>query len=410
MAANAINPLLPTYQGYVNSTFDALLLFEACLTGRLTHVPRRPHDRERQDLIQSGNVFIYEEHASGIKRWTDGISWSPSRILGNFLIYRELDEPFPPGEKKRALKKSKHLSGGINRPDTITRTVISLPPVGVPVPASEQETLSKILVGSLVDSYNFKANGLIKKTISVTVNGVPHHLVSYYSVDDVLKNRLPRPSQDRFFRPCTPRHELLHKQNFRASLEEFNSIDGYPWHHDLIGPPGGSQNHHQSMQYMHPYGHNMQGMAQQSMNSPQSPSLYNPQSAGYSLHGMPAQQTMSPQQAISAHQQMASNQHMQHQMTWAYPANSQAPMSGFFATETQMPLTNGYFDQEADSGDDVKAEQMDQIKAEQLDQEAWAIGQSDQQAWPMTTSGHSSVSLPGQTGQAAWNGTAGSAQ
>ena len=85
-------------------------------------------------------------------------------------------------------------------------------------------------------------------------------------------------------------------------------------------------------------------------------------------------------------------------------------MSGFFATETQIPLTNGYFDQEADSGDDVKAEQMDQIKAEQLDQEAWAIGQSDQQAWPMTTSGHSSVSLPGQTGQAAWNGTAGSAQ
>ncbi|CAO3597762.1 unnamed protein product [Absidia cylindrospora] len=28
----------------------------------------------------------------GIKRWTDGLVWSPSRIFGNFLIYRELDD------------------------------------------------------------------------------------------------------------------------------------------------------------------------------------------------------------------------------------------------------------------------------------------------------------------------------
>ncbi|KAK5631893.1 hypothetical protein RRF57_007607 [Xylaria bambusicola] len=107
------SPLEPTFQGYVGSTMDALLLFEACLSGNLTHVSRRPHDRERPTLIRSGNVFIYEEHSSGIKRWTDGVAWSPSRILGNFLIYRELDKPFQPGEKKRAMKRNKPESGAL---------------------------------------------------------------------------------------------------------------------------------------------------------------------------------------------------------------------------------------------------------------------------------------------------------
>jgi hypothetical protein len=42
-----------------------------CLSGALNHVAQRPHDRERASLIKSGNVFIYEEHSSSIKRWTD---------------------------------------------------------------------------------------------------------------------------------------------------------------------------------------------------------------------------------------------------------------------------------------------------------------------------------------------------
>src|SRR5450755_171381 len=105
--SHAMSSLQPTFQGHVNTTHDALLLFEACIRGTLSHIPRRPHDRERNQLVRSGCVFIYEENASGIKRWTDGVPWSPSRILGNFLVYRELERPFPPGEKKRAMKRSK---------------------------------------------------------------------------------------------------------------------------------------------------------------------------------------------------------------------------------------------------------------------------------------------------------------
>jgi hypothetical protein len=43
-------------------------------------------------MVQSGSVFVYDEQESGIKRWTDGHSWSPSRILANFLV--SLVHPF----------------------------------------------------------------------------------------------------------------------------------------------------------------------------------------------------------------------------------------------------------------------------------------------------------------------------
>jgi hypothetical protein len=97
----------PTFTGFVQNSMDGLILFEACLSGKLDCVPRRPHDRERSQLVKSGNIFIYEENKSGIKRWTDGVAWSPSRTLGNFMIYRELHKPFLPGEKKRAIKRKR---------------------------------------------------------------------------------------------------------------------------------------------------------------------------------------------------------------------------------------------------------------------------------------------------------------
>ncbi|KAK0760818.1 hypothetical protein N5P37_005755 [Trichoderma harzianum] len=206
------SPLNPTFKGHVATTWDALLLFEACLQGQINHVPRRPHDRERQELISSGNIFIYEEHASGIKRWTDGISWSPSRILGNFLIYRELDKPFPPGEKKRALKR-KRGSQGVNKATPRSNSTV-LDPTTI---ARDPE---RSLVGSLVDSYLFKERGLVKKTISITFQGVPHHLVSYYSIEDVDNKSLMTPTESNFFSHIKPRTELVMSQNFRNPVDE----------------------------------------------------------------------------------------------------------------------------------------------------------------------------------------------
>jgi hypothetical protein len=225
-------PLQPTFHGFIASTMDALVLFEACLTGHMAHVPRRPHDRERTALIRSGHVFIYEEHSSGIKRWTDGVPWSPSRILGNFLLYRELDKPFQPGEKKRAMKKTKQENGGVTKPQSNSRSN-SVPyngmgPLPVPPPYGDNSTggkeIERALVGSLVDSYQFKPDGLVKKTISVQYRGMQHHLVSYYNIDDVINKRLRTPMETQDLHHIQPRSQLISAGNFRAPVDDHELV------------------------------------------------------------------------------------------------------------------------------------------------------------------------------------------
>lgn len=259
MSGSGAGPLVPTFHGFVSNSMDGLMLFEACLSGKLHHVPRRPHDRERAQLIKSGSIFIYEENASGIKRWTDGVAWSPSRILGNFLIYRELEKPFPPGEKKRAMKRKRESFTGDSYPrreSDVNTTSTQITPITPPTPPAassevKSETASseadkdmeRALIGSLVDSYGFRPDGLVKKTMSISINGISHHMVSYYNVADVKNNVLPRPQSDTRLQGIPIRPELYLKQNFRSPIEEIEhyAIDGNMHAHPqmLYSMPGG---------------------------------------------------------------------------------------------------------------------------------------------------------------------------
>ena len=218
---------VPTWRGHVETTKDALLIFEGCFSGVLSHCFRRPHDRERSTLITSGNVFVYEEATSGIKRWTDGIAWSPSRILTNFLIYRQLNSPFPPGEKKRATKRSQRSQrppgpyASNSRPNTSPPAADenrAIFPPDSPTESSKEESpevdANRGLVGSLVDSYEFKENGLLKKTMTVTVNNVMHHLVSYYSLEDA-KFKLKTPRDDPRLKDLPIRDALMNQHKFK---------------------------------------------------------------------------------------------------------------------------------------------------------------------------------------------------
>jgi hypothetical protein len=74
-------------------------------------VKRRLREEERK-LIRSGQVFVFDEKESGIKRWTDGLVWSPSRILWNFLVYRQVDKKFSgrPGTAQKSLEASPQTS------------------------------------------------------------------------------------------------------------------------------------------------------------------------------------------------------------------------------------------------------------------------------------------------------------
>jgi hypothetical protein len=115
--------------------------------------------------------------------------WSPSRILGNFLIYRELDKT-----------QSK-------------RSHIKRPPYNVE--EAKQRTKERQLVGSLSEAYHFRKDGLIKKTISLVLDGNPLHLISYYHPDDVLDHRLRTPSAVPELVNLEISPDLLNIQNFR---------------------------------------------------------------------------------------------------------------------------------------------------------------------------------------------------
>lgn len=71
-----MEPLQPTFRGFIKSERDILQLVEGCLQGYLNHGPRRPADKEAEDLCQNGNIFIFERNASAIQEWHDGLKWT----------------------------------------------------------------------------------------------------------------------------------------------------------------------------------------------------------------------------------------------------------------------------------------------------------------------------------------------
>jgi Gti1/Pac2 family transcription factor len=194
----------PPWSGWIETTGDALLILEAARRGVIPRVTRRLVDSERK-MITSGSVFVFDEDESGIKRWTDGLFWSPSRILGNFLLYRETDkrgaghrraEPQPP-EPEASVDASDADPQSLSRPKGETSRL------GI------DRQRERVLVGSLTNSYKFKPNGLMKK---VSKTGfVSLHLDPSLDVlrSFVLETHSVNP---RFSRACvlafliTPRH------------------------------------------------------------------------------------------------------------------------------------------------------------------------------------------------------------
>ena len=274
---------IETFYGLVENTLDALRIFQMCRDGRLNRVRRRLHERERR-LIRSGSIFVFDEEESGIRRWTDGRLWSPSRILGNFLIYRELEKK---GHRNASLsdgmmtvtatgtKRQAHTQFINLTPQSSHGKVPKLLPKaaadsldmlwGIPSKYDEEENQqgdldyqgnqnqgnldhcesfndwmlmegqqkginpqelagnprdkhrilassssthnshsdrdptsgeslrvlkSKKLTNNHKGRYIFKLDGLIKKTISIQLEGHTHHLVAYYSLEDFCRGHL----------------------------------------------------------------------------------------------------------------------------------------------------------------------------------------------------------------------------
>lgn len=373
----------PTWNGFLDTTKDAMTIVEAALQGRLSHISRRPHDKERAEMLTSGTVIVYEENASGIKRWTDAVHWSPSRVMNNCLIYRQLIRALKPEEKKSALnptcggkrKRKESASPSITNTgenlnhaedeyenpsydgtlaDEAASTTESLEKVYANFAQSITPDQQRRFCGSLIDSYEFKEGGLMKKTISVKYQGTHHHVISYYSLEDVVNGKLKRPFEDPKLSDIQPRPELL--TGWKVSLEDEESKDlplvaAYSQHL----PPNHVQ--HQAapdmMQSGAPlhvqaptsYWHGSQGpqytAAQQPSQHYPTPEHTTSQYPGqqtnqqYTTHHAPATQHYAPQQPSSQHyasqpssQHFASQQHTLEQYhSQPPPAHSYSPSS-----------------------------------------------------------------------------------
>jgi len=169
---------METYHGHVRTPNDAIILFEACRIGILPRVQRRLSEKERQQ-IKSGSVFVWDEREAGMRRWTDGKSWSASRVSGSFLTYREM-------EGKR---------GGSALPTpAVTKRPSGKSPEGSATGDSE---------GEGPDGYRYKPDGLMKQSFSITTSSGQHlHLISYYSRSN--SNNLPQPTNDAQLRHIRP--------------------------------------------------------------------------------------------------------------------------------------------------------------------------------------------------------------
>ena len=166
---------METYSGHVKAPQDAIVLFEACRLGILPRVQRRLSEKERQ-LIKSGSVFVWDEREAGMRRWTDGKSWSASRVNGSFLTYREME-----GKRTGASSNGSGHSPGKDGTDDGSNG------------------------GDGLDGYRYKPDGLTKQSFSITTSQGQHlHLISYFSRSHAASGQLMQPSSDPQLRHVRP--------------------------------------------------------------------------------------------------------------------------------------------------------------------------------------------------------------
>ncbi|CAI4060905.1 hypothetical protein SUVZ_05G0640 [Saccharomyces uvarum] len=214
----------PTFKGYIEDEDDALLILQATLDGKLKHIPRRPYEIERPYLIVSGSIFVFIEEISGIKRWTDGVSWSPSRISGKFLIYKELDKDNANANANaNGSSDPAIISDGHSDAKNPSSSKIKLPPLKnhqFDLPPTMAHSNFESDQDSSISPSNrsnlpLKYTGLVKKTISVKLKRPPFnsienlHIVSYYSVKDIKQNRLVTPKSSPFLKDIRPSQDLI---------------------------------------------------------------------------------------------------------------------------------------------------------------------------------------------------------
>lgn len=111
-----------------------------------------------------------------MRRWTDGKSWSASRVAGSFLTYREM-------EGKRAVTDLPHQT--------------SRAPGQSGDESDENQDSHETQKYEITESYKYKVDGLIKQSFSITTSEDQKlHLISYYGRSYPDNIHLRPPTQD----------------------------------------------------------------------------------------------------------------------------------------------------------------------------------------------------------------------
>lgn len=318
---------METYCGHVRSPADAIKLFEACRLGLLPRVQRRLSEKERQS-IKSGSVFVWDEREAGMRRWTDGKSWSASRVSGSFLTYREM-------EGKR---------GGGNFVPTPSRQRVA----GKTPDSGRGSDEDADMDGEGPDGYRYKPDGLMKQSFSITTSSGQHlHLISYYARPQAHTQELLQPTTDPALRHIVPvkgmyPESTVHEQGppvTRAPMQNaymnspqplmapgpppprgpypYQAPQGYSWppspvstppynypgpYGSQLPPPPPGSGHPSPHQYPHHHTPGPQLAPQQAPydRAPpplQDPSLPHPSQSNYRMSGPPKQMPMPPYQS-----------------------------------------------------------------------------------------------------------------
>ena len=297
---------METYHGHVRTPADAIILFEACRVGLLPRVQRRLSEKERMS-IKSGSVFVWDEREAGMRRWTDGKSWSASRVSGSFLTYREMEGKrggngfAAPKSNRDGLKGSEHES-----------------------------------VEDGPDGYRYKPDGLMKQSFSITTSTGQHlHLISYFARSSAVSQNLQQPSNDAQLLHIRPEKGMYPE----STVHEQNSIPAV-----TRGPmtsPAFAAAPHQSANVGSPYGRGAPHPSHYPMGygppwAPPSPMHTPPPYSPYYHHGghVPHPHAHQHPSASIAHSPL---QHM-HNAYPPHPHSYPPPLTAF--DRAPAPLTN----------------------------------------------------------------------
>ncbi|KAJ3383357.1 hypothetical protein HDU84_003641 [Entophlyctis sp. JEL0112] len=149
-----------SYYGFVEDEIDSLILVEAVVARKIAPFAGGPFEIARLS-VRSGSVFVLPENCRYLKRWKDGLQWSPSRSYGQFLLYRQIRKT----EDSTNAAESAGCSQDINIPGVDPRFAQS----------------------SLKEGTQIMENGLTKRSITVMgSDSNVYRVISYYNRSDVL--------------------------------------------------------------------------------------------------------------------------------------------------------------------------------------------------------------------------------